>query len=235
MEALPWGIKVQLTHEKAAIGFYLSGHLFDESVGEVRRFVRRPLEAAQDSRDPQTFAGIVTDFRVINGQRGKLALFKLDDKTAVVEAAADEAVLNACKGLLKEDELLIISGKLQRDRFSGGMRLNVQQVWDLPTARCRFGRFLRVVVGAQAPDAGDVARLVRDFPPRREVLEEGGETLQFGLEVRLALQCTAPQGRAAVELSLGEKGRIYPTDAALASWLAQAEQGQATIVYDPDA
>ena len=235
VEALPWGIKVQLTHEKAAIGFYLSGHLFDESVGEVRRFVRRPLEAAQDSRDPQTFAGIVTDFRVINGQRGKLALFKLDDKTAVVEAAADEAVLNACKGLLKEDELLIISGKLQRDRFSGGMRLNVQQVWDLPTARCRFGRFLRVVVGAQAPDAGDVARLVRDFPPRREVLEEGGETLQFGLEVRLALQCTAPQGRAAVELSLGEKGRIYPTDAALASWLAQAEQGQATIVYDPDA
>ena len=234
VEALPWGIKVQLTHEKAAIGFYLSGHLFDESVAEVRRFVRRPLDAAQESRDPQTFAGIVTDFRVINGQRGKLALFKLDDKTAVVEAAADEAVLNACKGLLKEDELLIITGKLQLDRFSGGKRLNVQQVWDLPTARCRFGRFLRVVVGAQAPDAGDVARLVRDFPPRREVLEEGGETLQFGLEVRLALQCTAPEGRAAVELSLGEKGRIYPTDAALASWLARAEQGQATIVYDQE-
>ena len=120
VDALPWGVREQLTHEKAAIGFYLSGHLFDANAAEVRRFVRRPLEAAQESRELQTFAGIVTDFRVINGQRGKLALFKLDDKSAVVEAAADEAVMQACKQALKEDELVIVTGKLQFDRFSGG-------------------------------------------------------------------------------------------------------------------
>jgi DNA polymerase-3 subunit alpha len=34
------------------------------------------------------------------------------------------------------------------------------------------------------------------------------------------------------ELALGEAAKFFPSDAALASWMAQAEQGQARIVYD---
>ena len=33
-------------------------------------------------------------------------------------------------------------------------------------------------------------------------------------------------------LALGEAAKFFPTDAALASWMAQADQGQARIVYD---
>ena len=32
-------------------------------------------------------------------------------------------------------ELVIVQGKAQPDRFSGGIRLNVQQIWDLAGAR----------------------------------------------------------------------------------------------------
>ena len=39
----PWGIKERLTHEKSAIGYYLSGHLYDESAAEVQRFVKRRI------------------------------------------------------------------------------------------------------------------------------------------------------------------------------------------------
>ena len=39
--AAPWSIKERLTLEKAALGFYLSGHLFDQSAAEVRRFAKR--------------------------------------------------------------------------------------------------------------------------------------------------------------------------------------------------
>ena len=35
-----------------------------------------------------------------------------------------------------------------------------------------------------------------------------------------------------VVLALGEDARFYPSDAALASWRAQADQGQAAIAYD---
>jgi DNA polymerase-3 subunit alpha len=37
---------------------------------------------------------------------------------------------------------------------------------------------------------------------------------------------------AVAELQLGEQVRFYPTDAALASWMAQAHAGQAQIVYE---
>jgi len=223
VEATPWGVKERLTYEKTAIGFYLSGHLFDEVALEVRRFARRQIDDLIDSREPQLLAGIISDFRVINGQRGKLALFKLDDKSAVIEATADEAVINANRNLLKDDELVIVQARMQPDRFSGGFRLNVNQVWDLATARCRFGKFLRVAVNGKAPD---IKRLVREFPPKREQSEQG--ELVRGLPVRLAVKRDA----AVAELQLGDEAKFFPSDAALASWMAQADGGQAQIIYE---
>ncbi|MES2051566.1 MAG: DNA polymerase III subunit alpha, partial [Pseudomonadota bacterium] len=89
--AVPFGVKARLVLEKTAIGFYLSGHLFDEVELEVRKFAKRKIDDLMDSRDQQLLAAIVTDLRVINGQRGKVIIFKLDDKTDVIEASVDEA------------------------------------------------------------------------------------------------------------------------------------------------
>ncbi len=227
VDATPWGIKERLTHEKTAIGFYLSGHLFDEVAHEVRRFCRREIGELIDSRETQVLAGIVSDLRIINGQRGKLVLFRLDDKSGAIDATADEALFNAHRNTLKDDELVIVSGRLQPGRGGFEARFQVQQVWDLVAARCRFGKFLRVAVNGKAPD---IARIVRDFPPRREMSEQG--ELLRGLGVRLTLQRQSDSAGAAAELQLGDEVRFFPTDAALASWTAQADQGQATIVYE---
>ena len=227
VDALPWGIKEQLTLEKTAIGFYLSGHLFDEVATEVRRFAKRQIDDLIDTREPQLLAGIVNDFRVINGQRGKLALFKLDDKSAVIEARADEALINAHKHLLKDDALIIVMGKLQPDRFAGGMQLTVNQIWDLEQARCRFGKFLRVAVNGHAPD---VERMLKAFPAQREETEQG--ELVRGLGIRLSVTRKSDAGAASAELQLSDAMRFFPTDAALAQWRAQADQGQAVIVYE---
>jgi DNA polymerase-3 subunit alpha len=227
VHALPWGVKERLTLEKTAIGFYLSGHLFDEVALEVRRFVKRQIDDLIDTREPQLLAGIISDLRVINGQRGKLAIFKLDDKSDVIEATADEALINANRNLLKDDEFVVVMGKLQPDRFSGGFRFNVNQVWDLATARCRFGKFLRVAVNGRKPD---VARLVKQFPPKREMSEQG--ELVRGLPVRLALLSENADGKALAELQLGEDAKFFPSDAALAGWMAQADQGKSVIVYE---
>ncbi len=227
VDMLPWGVKEQLTNEKTAVGFYLSGHLFDAVEREVRLFAKRKIDDLIDSREPQLLAGIVSDLRIINGQRGKLAIFKLDDKSAVMEATADEAMINANRHLLKDDELVIVMAKMQADRFSGGYRLSIQQVWDLPSARCRFGKFLRVSVNGRAPE---VARLVKDFPPQREMTEQG--ELLRGLPVRLKLERRGDKVAAAAELLLGEQAKFFPSDAALSSWIAQADQGKAEIVYE---
>ncbi|SFD63376.1 DNA polymerase III subunit alpha [Paracidovorax konjaci] len=228
VDMVPWGVKERLTQEKTAIGFYLSGHLFDEVEREVRRFVRTPIEELADSREPQIMAGIVSDFRVINGQRGRLALFKLDDKSATIEASADEGVLNSHRDLLKDDEFVVLLGRLQLDHFSGGLRLKVQQGWDLAGARAKFGRYLQVAVGDCAPD---VQRLVREFPPKRQETPEG-EVLVHGLRVRMGVRCRSEGLEAVAELQLGEGSRFFPSDAALAAWSTEAGSGGANVVYD---
>jgi DNA polymerase III subunit alpha len=225
--AEPWSIKERLTLEKAALGFYLSGHLFDQSADEVRRFARRRIADLMDSREPQLLAGIVSDLRVINGQRGRVAIFKLDDKSEPIEAVANEELLNANRDLLKDDELIIVQGKVQPDRFSGGLRLTVAQVWDLASARCRFGKYLRVAVNGSVPP---VAEVLRDFPSRRVATEQGD--LTQGLTVRLQLHRTNADASASGELDLGDSARFYPTDAALDRWRAGAHQGEATVVYE---
>lgn len=224
-----WGVKERLTQEKTAVGFYLSGHLFDEVEAEVRRFVRTPIAELADSRETQVVAGIVSDCRVINGQRGKLALFKLDDKSASIEASADEGVIAASNGLLRDDEFVVLGGRLQLDHFSGGLRLKVQQVWSLADARARFGKYLFVAAGAQP----DVAAIVRDYPPRREESEHG-EALLRGLRVRLAVQCQGEGDGAAAtaELQLGDDSRFFPCDAALSAWQQQAGTAAISVVYE---
>ena len=194
-----------------------------QAIAQIRRFVKTRIGDLLDSREPQLLAGIVGDLRVVNGQRGRVALFKLDDMSDVVEAVANEDLLLANRDLLKDDELVIVQGKAQPDRFSGGIRLNVQSVWDLAAARCRFGKYLQVEERGSVPPLAEVQR---EFPLRRVATEHG--ELTHGLKVRLRVW----RQPASAEVDLGDDSRFYPTDAALARLRAAAYQGQAVVVYD---
>ena len=225
--AEPWGVRERLLLEKSAVGFYLSGHLFDENDAEVRRFVKRRIADIVDSREPQLLAGIVSELRFVSGQRGRVAIFKLDDGSEAIEAVANEELIDAHKALLVEDQLLIVQGKVQPDRFSGGLRLNVMQVWDLAAARARFGRWLAMALAGEPAQAVlSLAELVKTWPARRELTDEG-ETCQ-GLGLRLQIQ----RETAVAELELGDAGRFWPTDEALARCKALAQGGRAAIVYE---
>jgi DNA polymerase-3 subunit alpha len=225
VSAEPWSIKERLTLEKTALGFFLSGHLFDQSRDEVRRFCRRPIADLQEAREPQLVAGIVGEVRVINGNRGRVAIFKLDDGSEGIEAVAGEELLEQHREILREDELLVVQGKVQPDRFAGGLRLNVNAIWDLPAARARFGRFLAVQAQDLRGGSAPLAELVKTWPARR-VETEVGELLQ-GLPVRLRLQ----RRGAAAELDLGEAGRFWPSDEALLRW-RQLAGGEIDVVYE---
>jgi DNA polymerase-3 subunit alpha len=225
VDAAPWSIKERLSLEKTAIGFYLSGHLFDQSGAEVRRIVKRQIADLADSREPVLVAGIVSGMRVINGQRGRVALFKLDDKSDAIEAVANEELLNANKELLAEDELVIAQGKVQNDRFSGGLRMNVQAVWSLAAARARFGRHLLL---GNAGAAGLLHELVQRFPPRDVETEEGG-TRKLGLPVRVAVKAEPDGGQVGARwlVELGEASRFWPADEAIAKLGTAAE-----VIYE---
>ncbi len=223
VKAQAWSIKERLTAEKAALGFYLSGHLFEEYAPEVRRFAKRAIADLVDSREPQLLAGIVSDLRVVNGARGRTAIFRLDDGSEYIEAVANEELYDANRERLREDELVIIQGKVQNDRFSGGLRLSCNTVWDLPAARSRFGRYLSVAVNGKLPPVADV---IRTWPPR--VLESDHGRTHQGLPIRLHLK----RERAEGAIDLGDAARFWPSDEALARWRTLAHEGNAMVVYE---
>jgi DNA polymerase III subunit alpha len=224
VHAAGWGLRERLTLEKTALGFYLSGHLFDAWAEEVRCFARAPIANLVDSREAQLLAGIVTDPRSVNGQRGRVVIFRLDDGSEAIEAVAAEELFEGQRELATEDQLVIVQGRVQTDRFGGGgLRLSVTQVWDLPAARARFGRHLAVELNGGVPPVGDVLKL---WPSRRVETEHGD--VRQGLAVRLRVR----RRQATAEIDLGEEARFWPCDEALVRWRSIAEGGSAKVVYE---
>ncbi len=223
LSAEPWSIRERLSLEKTALGLLLSGHLFDQVEPEVRRFLKRPLADVIEAREPQWLAGVVSDLRFVTGNRGRMAIFKLDDKSDALEVVADERTFTACTEWLRDDEVVIVQGRVQTDRFGGGcVRVNVLRCLDMAGARAAFGKYLAVVVNGKAPPVDDV--LARW--PGRQGLDEGAPA--SGLPVRLLVK--RPSVKA--QIDLGALSTFWPSDEALAHWRRHAEGGRATVVYD---
>jgi DNA polymerase III subunit alpha len=140
VKVAPWSEKQKLTEEKSALGFYLSGHLFNAYAEEARRFARTRLVALEPSREPRIIAGIITAVRTQMTQRGKMVIVTLDDVSKSVDVTVYNEVYDANKALFKEDEFLAVQGKVSEDRFSGGLRITAEKVMDIAAARIQFGR-----------------------------------------------------------------------------------------------
>ena len=218
----PWGARERLTVEKSAIGFHLSGHLFDESELEIRKFIKHTLASLSDSREPQWVAGIVRSERSIPTAKGKLNIFVLDDASCSIEVSADEALYARYRALVKEDELIICLLKVQNDRRGGGLRFSLVDALDMPTARCRFGKYLKISVSEMSGAQSILFKRLTDACTLNSV------PTSSGLPVRLHLNLQ----QAEVEIQLGEKAYIHPTDDILQDLMEHVAPQDTLIVYD---
>ena len=153
----PWTERERLKEEKTAIGFFLSGHPFNAFKGEVRRFVRRTLAQIEPSRDLTMMAGVVMEVRTKVGNRGKMAFVLLDDGTQPREVAVYSEVLDANRGKIVTDEVLVIEGKVSNDEFSGGFRIIADKLLTLGEARSRFARALQLKLNGEVGESGGAA------------------------------------------------------------------------------
>jgi DNA polymerase III subunit alpha len=221
--ASQWGVREKLTHEKAAVGFHLSGHLFEEAQAELRQFLKTKLSDLSESKEPQWVTGIVRDERTINTAKGRLTIFLLDDMSACLEVSADDAVFTKYKNLIKEDLLLVARVKVQVDRRNSSLRLTLIDAMDLTQARCQFGKYVRLSLGAALPD---IATLLTQYPPRP--MSGSVPDSSAGLGMRLNLHV----GGSIVELQLGQRACFFPTDAALQMIASHPSVHDMSIVYD---
>jgi len=162
VDAPPWDMKQKLLEEKTALGFYLSGHLFSVYERALARFPRVPL-AKLAAGERVWMAGIVIAARTQMTRRGRMMVVMLDDGTAQVEISVFNELYERHRDKLKEDSLLVLSGKVQDDEFSGGLRVLAEDLLDLAALRARYASLLRLSVNGGA----DASRLQQVLAPYR--------------------------------------------------------------------
>lgn len=162
-EVAPWDMHTRLRQEKSAIGFYFSGHLFDIWRDEVRRFAPTPLARLEPSAQPQWFAGILEAGRIRNTRRGRMFYGTLDDGSAQVEVAVFNEAFEHFKDYLKEDELVIMRGRVSHDDYSGGLRVSADEIYDLQRAREENARCLRIILPEQEQEVERLRQVLNPF------------------------------------------------------------------------
>ncbi len=163
-----WPEQEKLLQEKSALGYFFSGHPFTSYLAEVSGFAKKQLDSLEPSRDPVMLAGIAVSLRTQMTRRGKMLILLLDDATAQVEVVIFNELYEQSRHLLKDDALLVIEGKVNRDDYSGGVRVTAERIYDLAGARTRFAQGLRLACNGQSS-----GRKLRELLAPYKV-EEGG-------------------------------------------------------------
>ncbi|MCL5061473.1 MAG: DNA polymerase III subunit alpha, partial [Candidatus Thermoplasmatota archaeon] len=201
-----WPEQEKLLQEKSALGYFFSGHPFTSYLAEVSRFAKKQLDSLEPSRDPVMLAGIVVSLRAQMTRRGKMLILLLDDATAQVEVVIFNELYEQNRHLLKDDALLIIEGKVNRDDYSGGVRVTAERIYDLAGARTRFAQGLQLACNGQS-SGRKLAELLAPYKA-----EEGGCPVWVAYH--------NPHARCRVRL--GEDWRVRLDDRlieSLGSWL----------------
>jgi DNA polymerase-3 subunit alpha len=172
----PWSRPEKLKREKAALGFYVSGHPLDGFKEELKRFCN--ANTASLSRVSEgtmvSLGGMVEDYREKPTKTGgKIAFFFLDDPFGRTEVIVRQRAVEACREQLQSGVPLLITGVVRAERDAQGapadegmeqqpdMKLLLDSVTPLVQAFRAKTRAVRVRVHVDRVDKSKLAALKR--------------------------------------------------------------------------
>jgi DNA polymerase-3 subunit alpha len=174
-----WTVREQLQNEKLALGYYFSGHPYQEYTDELSQFIKlklsevTPLLVGQavsngkrNSGVPVVLAGIVSGVRIQQTRRGRMAIVTLDDGGAQVEMTVFNEEYERSRPWIREDEVLVVRGKASLDDYSGNMRVSGEELFDIASARSTYAKHLELVISSE--NRISVARLKDLLAPYRD-------------------------------------------------------------------
>ncbi len=175
-----WKMREQLAQEKTALGFYLSGHPYQEFASELSHFVKHKLAditptmvqppsgnggGRRNNAVPLVLAGMVGGVRILQTRRGKMAVVTLDDGSAQLEMTVFNDIYETNRPWIREDELLVVRGKASLDEYSGNMRVTAEELFDFASARAAFAK--RLDIFCSIDDKVRVPQLAEILKPYR--------------------------------------------------------------------
>ncbi len=199
-EVPEWDEDIRLAGEKETLGLYLTGHPINKYEDELGAFVSsRIANLNGDKPCNMTLAGLIIAMRTRPTKRGdKMAFLTIDDRTGRIEVTLFSDVYTRYQDMLVKDQVVVVSGEVRHDDYSGGLVMRVNEVYDMEFAREHFGKRLAIKVGHGRAANGFIASLENVLSPFRE----GG--------CPVCLDYTNPCARA--RINLGERWMIRPTD-----------------------
>jgi DNA polymerase-3 subunit alpha len=208
-----WSEAERLQNEKMALGFYLSGHPFNAYRAELAALASTPLADLAPQPSSALIAGIVASLRTQSSRRGKMAILTLDDVTARLDVTVFSELYDSNRAWLKEDQLVLVEGRVSHDDYTGGVRVTADKLYDLASARNHFAKRLRVEFNGQA----NAEKLIEILTPYR----------QGACPVAI----TYKNGAACCELELGEAWRVSLREELLQSLKGWLQEGSVEIEY----
>ena len=97
----------------------------------------------------------------------KMAFISLDDGTGRVEIALFSNTYEQNRHLLAKGKLILISGEVSIDEFSGGYRVRANEVMDIESARQKFAKGLLIQFSVSELPADSVEKLKSLLHPYR--------------------------------------------------------------------
>lgn len=133
-----WPEEVWLDGERETLGLYLTGHPIDRYLKESKRYATSRLVGMQPtSRDGSaTAVGLVIGVRVLVNKRGRRwALVTLDDKSARIDVRLFPDDFDKFQDILVKDAILVCSGQVSFDDYSGGITMSGRDIMTITDAR----------------------------------------------------------------------------------------------------
>ena len=167
----PWPEQVVLDGERETLGLYLTGHPINQYLKEIERYVggvrlkdMHPTERGKVT----TAAGLVIAARVMVTKRGnRIGICTLDDRSGRLEVMLFTDALDKYQQLLEKDRILIVSGQVSFDDFSGGLKMTAREVMDIDEAREKYARGLAISLTDRQIDDQLLNRLRQSLEPHR--------------------------------------------------------------------
>jgi len=114
-----WHDKEKLAFEKEALGFLITGHPLDRYLSDIKRLANTTIAGLSELADGSEvrLCGIVTACKEITTKKGdRMGFVTLEDLTGSVEITVFSDIYTSASGLLKSDDPLLVTGKLEKGK-----------------------------------------------------------------------------------------------------------------------
>ncbi len=196
-----WPEEKWLDGEKETLGLYLTGHPINRYLAEIKKYASQRLVSMQPTgkNGVAIAVGLVIGVRVlVNKRGGRWALVTLDDKSARMDIRFYPDDYERFSELLTNDAILVCSGQVSFDDYSGGNIMTARDVMTITDARENYALSLDINV--------DKTQLQSNFI---DVFEQILSPCKEGTcPMRVFYQQEEAQGM----LELGVQWRVTPTD-----------------------